>query len=290
MEAFHLIELQPPFAESTRPVKRTPQELASMVDAPAGHKLWDDESVHFAVRGIGSILLSSPQVPSILMSCLERLDFCEGMARILVDLGKNLAAEEEQGPLADLAAISQSEHGLKKTIDEISWRTVDFALEASSRDLLSGLEHAFNERAPPSRGQIERGRGAVVPNSSVKSEARLTFEWDLLQYAQSPYEHRLRSIMAGATLVDQSGADLSPSKALSTIREISWVSLPLFRVFRKTRSSISDKVKTFVESQMGETWNWWPLAPASCRLRAGYYRLQWKSVCASAELCFWCPC
>jgi hypothetical protein len=43
-------------------------------------------------------------------------------------------------------------------------------------------------------------------------------------------------------------------------------------------------MKAFIEKHMGESWNWWPLAPRLYQLRPGYFRLQWISVRGSNSL------
>lgn len=241
-----------------------------------------------------SVLLSRPQAQSILIMILdprrsEPLGFDDEITPILRDFGRNLAAEREKKALTGAATILPRRQGLVAIAAEMLKGVRHLRSEASGGYLFSSWEDDLSGRKMSTGAQIELSHRAAVSQSSVKSYAQFTFELDLLLCAHRFYGDRLYSIMAGAKLVGHTGTDLSPSNYVSVVQELSWVPSHLVSIVKKTSFSRNDVIKSFVESQMGETWNWWPLAPASCRLRPGYHRLLWESVCAPATvLCSCC--
>lgn len=253
-----------------------------MMDA-ACRDLGHDDVVNPTFNKAVFISFCSPLVLSILNTMLNPRNYdvlCldDELARILRDFGKNLAAEEALG---EAAGALQSWEGSVVAVSDILDLVRYLHSVVSGERRRSHLEENLAERALSTGAQCQLGEWTAAFASTFKrSDAQLTFECDLLHCAHDFYANRLRSVLAGATLVGQSGADLSPSQSLSVIREFSWTPHYWIGVMKSTRFSRSDTVKSFVESHLGETWNWWPLAPASHRLRAGYYRLQWKSVCA----------
>ena len=111
----------------------------------------------------------------------------------------------------------------------------------------------------------------------VKSEAYRTYKAGLLDFMHRPYERRM-SIAIGRDAVGSDGVALDQDALICIAREISWVPTHLLTFSHDTGISNSDKLKAFIEDHMGETWNWWPLAPRLHRLRPSYCRLSWKSV------------
>lgn len=261
-----------------------------------------DAARHASVEGVldeaVSIFYSSPQVQSILAMMLDpasseclffsapRMD--RGIVPILCHFGRNLSAAGEKGALAGAAKMLQSEQESTVMAGNMLRLVRHLRTEATHRRLLSSSKQALDGRNPSAARQGELGHRAAVSGSSFKNYAQLTFEWDLIHCVHRRYEGRLCSIMAGATLVGHSGTHLSPSRSLSIIRELCWVPRHLISVVRHNSFSISDDTKSFVELQIGETWNWWPLAPASRRLRTGYHRLGWKLVCDPAMILYSC--
>lgn len=167
-----------------------------------------------------SVLLSSSHVQSILTTMLHTRSsgfvlFEKELARMLRDLGRSLAIEGGEGPLADAAEILQSEQGSNDTASEVLGLAYDLRPGEPGRDFFSGSGHVLK---PSSKERSKRGGLAAVSESTAKGDAQLSFERELLHCAHSSYENRLCSISAGATLVGQSGTYLSPSKSLSVIR------------------------------------------------------------------------
>jgi hypothetical protein len=112
----------------------------------------------------------------------------------------------------------------------------------------------------------------------INSKAYDTFKEDLFIFVHKPYQRRVLSAFGGG-LVGSNGESLDQDAISCVTREISWVPTRLLAFSYDTSLSYSDGIKAFVEDHMGETWNWWPLAPRLRHLRAGYFRLSWKSVC-----------
>lgn len=265
-----------------------PTGTGDEVPPAARHDPTDSNAVKYA-----SILLRSFHVESNMKTMFHAglsgfLLVEEELRRMLRDLGRNLAVEGGAGLLAGAAEMLQSEEGSNDTAREMLELALDLQSGGTDRPLVSRSKQASEGQKWSSEEQSDRGELAAVAGFTVKDDAQLAFEWDLLHCAHSSYENRLRSILAGATLLGQSGADLSPSKSMSVIKELSWTPRYLADIVEHKSFSRSDKVKTFVESQMGETWNWWPLGPASRQLRAGHHRLQWKSVCAPDIILYNC--
>lgn len=109
------------------------------------------------------------------------------------------------------------------------------------------------------------------------SEAYWAYKANILEFVHKPYERRVLSAVANS-LVGPSGEFLDPDATQLLAQEISWVPKHLLRFSYDDHLSYSDAFKAFVETNMGETWNWWPLAPRLHSLRPRYCRLQWKSV------------
>lgn len=116
-----------------------------------------------------------------------------------------------------------------------------------------------------------------IHDLQFNSQAYRTLKADLLEFTHKPYEKRVLSTF-GSNLVGSDGECLKSDTISHVAEEISWVPTRLLEFSHDTTSSRSDSLKAFVEQSMGETWNWWPLAPRLHALRFGYCRLKWKSV------------
>lgn len=111
------------------------------------------------------------------------------------------------------------------------------------------------------------------------SDAYDIFRAGLLDSVHEPYEKRILLAIGGE--VEQSGLHLEQDSIHYVAREISWVPVQFFTYPSDTDPSCAGAAKAFVEDRLGESWNWWPLAPRIHRPRSGYCRIQWKSVCIS---------
>jgi hypothetical protein len=109
------------------------------------------------------------------------------------------------------------------------------------------------------------------------SEAYSIFKAGLLDFVHKPYEKRILSTI-GSDLVGPAGIPLGEDVIHCMAQEISWVPQQALTFSRDVDLSYGDTMKAFVENHLGESWNWWPLAPRTHGLRPGYCRLQWKSV------------
>jgi hypothetical protein len=114
------------------------------------------------------------------------------------------------------------------------------------------------------------------------NEAFDNFRAGLIDYVHEPYEKRM--LLAIGDEVEQSGGHLEQDNIRCMAREISWVPSQHFTYPSDIDLSCADAAKAFVEDRLGESWNWWPLAPRIHRLRSGYCRVQWKSVCAQHHI------
>jgi hypothetical protein len=109
------------------------------------------------------------------------------------------------------------------------------------------------------------------------SEAYIIFRAGLLDFVHKPYEKRILSAI-GSDLVGSAGSPLGEDIIRCMAQEVSWVPEQALTFSRDVNVSFGDTMKAFVEDRLGESWNWWPLAPRMHGLRLGYCRLQWKSV------------
>jgi hypothetical protein len=109
------------------------------------------------------------------------------------------------------------------------------------------------------------------------SEAYSTFKANLLDFVHRPYEKRIQSAI-GSDLVGPAGIRLGKDIIHCMAQEISWVPMHALLFSQDVGMPYGDTMKAFVEDHLGESWNWWPLAPRIHGLRPGYCRLQWKSV------------
>jgi hypothetical protein len=109
------------------------------------------------------------------------------------------------------------------------------------------------------------------------SDAYDIFRAGLLDCVHEPYGKRILLAIGGE--VEQSGVHLEQDSIHHVAREISWVPVQSFTYPSDTDLSCAGAAKAFIEDRLGESWNWWPLAPRIHRPRSGYCRIQWKSVC-----------
>jgi len=120
------------------------------------------------------------------------------------------------------------------------------------------------------------------------SGALYVLELNLLIDINKTYGKRVL-LALGGDLVGPQGCHLEPNEIACVAKEISWVPPHIITSSKDVGGSYSDGIKTCVEQFMGETWNWWPLAPRLQRLRPGYYRVEWKSVSLPIQMGWaWC--
>jgi hypothetical protein len=115
------------------------------------------------------------------------------------------------------------------------------------------------------------------------SEAYSIFKAQLLDFVHKPYEKRILSAI-GSDVVGPAGIRLGKDVIHCMAQEISWVPMHALLFSQDVGKPYGDTLKAFVEDHLGESWNWWPLAPRIHGLRPGYCRLQWKSVSSSRAI------
>jgi hypothetical protein len=118
----------------------------------------------------------------------------------------------------------------------------------------------------------DSGKDSLLYNSDAYDR----FRAGLLDYVHEPYEKRILLAIGGE--VKQSGVHLEQDSIHCMARELSWVPVQSLTYLSDTDVSYAGAAKAFVEDRLGESWNWWPLAPRIHRLRSGYCRIQWRSV------------
>jgi hypothetical protein len=129
--------------------------------------------------------------------------------------------------------------------------------------------------------EIQMPDGSDWRDFLYNSEAYNTSGTELFNVAHELYEKRIRSAIGGD--LEQAGVRLEKDVTRYTGREISWVPVHYLTFSDDASLSYADTMKAVIEERMGESWNWWPLAPRLHQLRPGYCRLQWKSVCGSSS-------
>jgi hypothetical protein len=116
-----------------------------------------------------------------------------------------------------------------------------------------------------------------VRDSLATSQAYDIFKADLLDFLHQPYERCILSAIS-ENLTGSPGDHMEQHTRRHIAREISWVPTHLLTFSYDASISYCDRFKALVESHIGETWNWWPLAAQVHRLSSGYCRLGWISV------------
>jgi hypothetical protein len=129
--------------------------------------------------------------------------------------------------------------------------------------------------------EIQMPHGSDLREFLYNSEAYNTSRTELFDVAHELYEKRILSAI-GRDL-EQAGVRLEKDVTHYTGQEISWVPVHYLTFSDDASLSYADTMKAAIEERMGESWNWWPLAPRLHQLRPGYCRLQWKSVCGSSS-------
>jgi hypothetical protein len=129
--------------------------------------------------------------------------------------------------------------------------------------------------------ETQMPHGSDLRDFFCNSEAYNTSRSELFDVAHEMYEKRILSAI-GRDL-EQAGVRLEKDVTHYTGREISWVPVHYLTFSDDASLSYADTMKAAIEERMGESWNWWPLAPRLHQLRPGYCRLQWKSVCGSSS-------
>lgn len=106
-----------------------------------------------------------------------------------------------------------------------------------------------------------------------------SYKKKLLAFAHNPYEKRIsRAFGLASKVIDGSGKVLNRRGVTLVAQEISWTPIALLTWSCNTSLPILDQFKGFVESVMGETWNWWPPNPRLRRIDNGFCRLSWQTV------------
>jgi hypothetical protein len=111
-----------------------------------------------------------------------------------------------------------------------------------------------------------------------------TLRAELFDLVHRWYEFRIQSAIGGD--LEQSGVRLGEDATYCIAQEVSWVPVNFLTFSDDANLSYADATKAYIEEHMGESWNWWPLAPRQYRLRPRYCRLEWKSVCDSSPFLY----
>jgi hypothetical protein len=152
----------------------------------------------------------------------------------------------------------------------------------SSSALREHSSSAIEERKDE---QIPTTKDVYIHDLLYDSEALNNFKAEVLEFVHESYEKRILTAIGGE--MEQSGFRLEEDVTYSIAREISWVPVHFLTFSDDYSLSYTDKIKASIEEHMGESWNWWPLAPRLHQLRPGYCRLQWISVCGSSSPILW---
>lgn len=92
------------------------------------------------------------------------------------------------------------------------------------------------------------------------------------------YEGRIRNALGDSVFSTESGVCLDQTRIKALAQDISWLPICLARFAQRDACTIGDLFKNWVEHQLGETWDWWPLRQAKRPLCSGYSRVSWPSV------------
>jgi hypothetical protein len=119
---------------------------------------------------------------------------------------------------------------------------------------------------------------AKIRNFILNSNACVNFKTRLLHFAHEPYEKRLLAALDAGSLGANRVCPRFDAPAVRVVQELSWAPTPLLSFSEDRSLHWADHVKDYVESSMGESWNWSPLAERRHRLKPDCCRLSWKLV------------
>jgi hypothetical protein len=244
----------------------------------------------FCTKELESILVVAYEDPDI---GAERLQ--TNARRMIQHLGNDLKSEADDKIQLDtsraLKTRKLSKHAARLVVHHMNGTMAEPATKKSSRldlDDVITLESggsSSDSLDEDDEKDLSTTEYRDIHNFLVNSRAYDTFKADLLEFMHKPYERRVLSAI-GRHVVGPCGAHLDQDAISFVAREISWVPTRLLEFSNDTLLSYGDRVKGFIEDRMEETWNWWPLAPRQHRLRPGYRRLKWISVCVQSPVLF----
>jgi hypothetical protein len=236
-------------------------------------------------------LFCTKELESILVVAYEDLDIGAerlrtNVRRMIQHLGNDLKSEADDKIQLDTSRALKkrklSSHAARLVVHHMDGTMAEPATKESSRP---NLDNFMLDSGGSSSDSLDEDDEKDLSTTEyhdihdflVNSRAYDTFKADLLEFMHKPYERRVLSAI-GRHVVGSCGAHLDQDAISFVAREISWVPTRLLEFSNDTSLSYGDRVKGFIEDRMGETWNWWPLAPRQHRLRPSYRRLKWISV------------
>jgi hypothetical protein len=213
-----------------------------------------------------------------------------GNSQLSKNVAKFLVSTKDLEPILFASFLGMSIHDLSERPLNIPWDVVlgvvsillaaiaylaYIHLDLKSCGESGGAMEGHGEKETPMADRSD------LRDSLYNSEAYNTFSVEPFDFVHASYEKRILSAVGGD--LEQSGVRLGEDVIHHIAREISWVPVHYLDFSDDTSLSYADATKAFIETYMGESWNWWPLAPRLYQLRQGYCRLQWMSVCGSSS-------
>jgi hypothetical protein len=234
------------FATGYGGIPRSPEWPMSASDFP------NDSLTHFA----GEQLPSSQDGRSVFADDFDELDS---------DYAESIFSQDSIASTATSLGNSLGTTGIVEEQEHINeCQQSDVSTESADE------ENDISSREPEDEAKIR--------NFILNSNACVNFKTRLLHFAHEPYEKRLLAALDAGSLGANSMYPRFDVSAVRVVQELLWVPTPLLSFSEDRSLHWTDHVKDHVESSMGESWNWSPLAERRHRLKLDCCRLSWKLV------------
>ena len=254
-----------------------------------GASFLPDESVGYLVDFLFCTAELSPVYAAAIQDIAIGSDRLQrNVRRIISRYGKALKSETSMGNDCVAARLLESRSVAGRAARQI----VSQSGSASLKSLNMSLSQGQNYQSDASEDSFDEEETEPVPGKDelraikellLNSQAYTQFKAELLDFVHSPYEKRIRRSIE---CVSDTEGGLSRTESEVLCREITWVPTNLFQFCMHENLGISNYLKAWIEDEVGETWDWWPLQERKHPVQVGYLRVKWQTV-SYYVCCLW---
>lgn len=274
----------------------------SLASSTTSRGSYVQSTIHFElIDDLTSALFVGPELNLLFSTALDDQDISDrrlqrNTRRLIQRFGKNLrfeAKDKKQSTVAKVMRTGQgSNHAADKVISlvhESHPKRLDRVLSARKGEAwdedADESEEAADESDRASSDESEEEDIAVAASRElqeflINSNAYSILKTNLLDFVHKPYEKRIRTA-TGSSALGEMGTPLEPGALKHVAREVSWAPLSVITLAQDETDTVTNRLKTAVETHIGLTWDWWPLSARQPPVLEGYHRVRWPSPCGS---------